>query len=95
MHPEHLLLHPSPPSPAPACMAQSMYTSKDSVTGKYSAHKLKGEEVAVVDSVTLIGQAQKGAPAQRANIKLRFNRNPQIGDKFASRAGQKGVLSIL
>lgn len=30
-----------------------------------------------------------------ARIKLRINRNPIIGDKFSSRHGQKGVLSVL
>jgi DNA-directed RNA polymerase I subunit RPA2 len=32
---------------------------------------------------------------QHVGIKFRINRNPVVGDKFASRAGQKGVLSIL
>lgn len=74
---------------------QTVYCARDETTGRYKAHKLKGEEVATVDQVTLIGTKEKNAPPQRANIRLRFNRNPQIGDKFASRAGQKGVLSIL
>ncbi|GFH16505.1 DNA-directed RNA polymerase subunit beta, partial [Haematococcus lacustris] len=73
---------------------QTVYSVKDQTTGQYKAHKLKGEEVACVDAVTLVGSKEKG-PCQRANIRLVFNRNPVIGDKFASRAGQKGVLSIL
>jgi DNA-directed RNA polymerase I subunit RPA2 len=89
------------------------YSEVDRVSGRYKAHMLKGEEVAVVESVTLIGggpssggggagkrgrggtRALGGGGPTRANIKLRFNRNPVIGDKFSSRHGQKGVLSVL
>ncbi len=75
--------------------AQAVYCHKDVTTGRYKSHPLKGEEVAYVDSVTLVGNGKDRGAKQQANIKLRFNRNPVIGDKFASRAGQKGVLSIL
>ena len=32
---------------------------------------------------------------KRVSITLRYNRNPVIGDKFSSRHGQKGTLSVL
>ncbi len=35
------------------------------------------------------------AGLSRVSITLRFPRNPVIGDKFSSRHGQKGVMSIL
>lgn len=44
--------------------------------------------------MTVVGGGKEHQP-QQANIKMRFNRNPVIGDKFSSRHGQKGVLSML
>lgn len=61
--------------------------------GRYKNTKLKGEETAIIDQVTVIGTA-KDRHLQRVNIKTRINRNPVIGDKFSSRHGQKGVLSV-
>lgn len=50
--------------------------------------------MATVEQVALVG-AGKAPGAQRANVLLRVNRNPVVGDKFSSRHGQKGVLSQL
>ena len=55
--------------------------------------KHKTSETAIVDQVTVIGTAQD--PLKKVNIKTRLNRNPVIGDKFSSRHGQKGVLSVM
>ncbi|CAI5484025.1 unnamed protein product [Closterium sp. Yama58-4] len=66
----------------------------NTVTGKADEMKLKGSEDAVVDGVTLIGTGAKTA-LTKASVRLRFGRMPQIGDKFSSRHGQKGVLSQL
>ena len=72
-----------------------LYLSKRSkVSRRTYSTKLKGEDGASVDQVTLIGLG-KDRKTPRATVKLRFNRNPIIGDKFSSRHGQKGTLSQL
>ena len=50
-------------------------------------------EVAYVDNVKMFGVGSE--ECTRASITYRVPRNPIIGDKFASRAGQKGICSRL
>lgn len=67
---------------------------RTTVTRRVLPTKLKGEDGASVDQVAIMGTG-KNKRLAKANIKLRFNRNPIIGDKFSSRHGQKGTLSQL
>ena len=57
-------------------------------TGKSRVMKHKSSEPAYIDEVRLVSE-------NKVKIKLRFNRNPIVGDKFSSRHGQKGVCSVL
>ena len=52
----------------------------------------KDLESACFDDIKLIGTEEKD---YKVSVKYRLLRNPIIGDKFSSRHGQKGVLSIL
>lgn len=68
--------------------------SYDEEASKYHIHKWNSKEAAYVDNVRLCG----GIPnkeCMKACIVLRIPRNPTVGDKFASRAGQKGICSYL
>ena len=46
-----------------------------------------------MQNIVITGGENKNT--EKVLIKLRFDRRPVIGDKFSSRHGQKGVLSML
>ncbi|XP_053642694.2 DNA-directed RNA polymerase I subunit RPA2 isoform X1 [Cherax quadricarinatus] len=54
----------------------------------------KGEDC-VVDKYSIMAATLNTGECQRVSITLRIKRNPSIGDKFASRSGQKGIMSRL
>ncbi|KAK4955171.1 hypothetical protein LTR10_007366 [Elasticomyces elasticus] len=69
----------------------SEYINRDGVT---HYHKYKDPEEAFVEEIKLIGNdAGSNDPCQAISIRFRLPRSPVIGDKFASRHGQKGVCS--
>ena len=57
--------------------------------------RYKDAEAAYIDQVRLLGTETGDTPCQAISVKYRIPRRPVIGDKFASRHGQKGVCSFL
>ncbi|XP_077440050.1 DNA-directed RNA polymerase I subunit RPA2 [Vanacampus margaritifer] len=64
-------------------------------TGQAFVTFYKSHEACVVDNIKICGNDTGSASFKRVCITLRVPRNPTIGDKFASRHGQKGILSRL
>jgi DNA-directed RNA polymerase I subunit RPA2 len=84
------------PAPGQSIGVGNVYaTSIGAISGKVKSYNLKDSDDAYVDQVTLLGDDQRYAGQSGANIKKRFPRRPIIGDKFSSRHGQKGTLSLL
>jgi DNA-directed RNA polymerase I subunit RPA2 len=53
----------------------------------------KGTEKAIIDQIKIFSKNSKKNKFEKNLLKLRIRRRPNIGDKFASRHGQKGVFS--
>uniref|UniRef100_A0A182NE81 DNA-directed RNA polymerase subunit beta n=1 Tax=Anopheles dirus TaxID=7168 RepID=A0A182NE81_9DIPT len=78
-----------------------MYCFFDMNDHKYHKVKYRGSEDAIVDNVKLATPLADGTGRGRYSstvskqliLTYRIPRNPTVGDKFASRAGQKGICS--
>ncbi|KAM8888744.1 DNA-directed RNA polymerase I subunit RPA2 [Synchiropus picturatus] len=64
-------------------------------TGQTFVTYYKNQESCVVDNIKVCSNESGSGRLKRVCITMRVPRNPTIGDKFASRHGQKGILSRL
>jgi DNA-directed RNA polymerase, beta subunit/140 kD subunit len=65
----------------------------DETLGKTKVKTFHSSEPAYIEEVKLIGDDVGDSECQMITIKYRITRQPNIGDKFSSRHGQKGVCS--
>lgn len=90
-----------PPVGIKVCEGEALYCTFNEVTNHvsirinnlYYLDRHKSSEPAYVDQVRVLGTNSKNIT--KVSIKLRYTRNPVVGDKFSSRHGQKGTLSLL
>jgi DNA-directed RNA polymerase I subunit RPA2 len=76
-------------------MGSPLYCAFDTAAQKFIVKKYHSLEEAIIEDVKVVGKHEDQHKITKAQIILRINRNPTIGDKFSSRHGQKGVMSVL
>ncbi|KRZ27258.1 DNA-directed RNA polymerase I subunit RPA2 [Trichinella pseudospiralis] len=64
-------------------------------TGSYMVKRYHSSEDAYVDNIKIIGSGNGAELLKHICVTFRVIRNPFVGDKFASRHGQKGINSFL
>ncbi|BES88059.1 Hypothetical protein polymerase [Nesidiocoris tenuis] len=75
---------------------QPLYSYFDFERSQHVTVNYHGSETIIVDHVKICtshASGKRGGLKQKAIITYRVPRNPTVGDKFASRAGQKGICS--
>jgi DNA-directed RNA polymerase I subunit RPA2 len=82
-----------PPIGAYLQEGDAFYSYVDLDAGVSKVSYYKSIEPAYLEQIKLLGDESGEGRLQRVFLKLRVNRNPIIGDKFASRHGQKGICS--
>eukprot|EP00094_Tigriopus_californicus_P000620 TCALIF_00602-PA protein Name:"Similar to POLR1B DNA-directed RNA polymerase I subunit RPA2 (Pongo abelii)" AED:0.03 eAED:0.03 QI:23/0.66/0.75/1/0.66/1/4/44/1177 len=70
-----------------------LYSYCNTTEGTYVVKRYEGKEMVFVDAVKICSNDTGTSERNRICISLRIPRNPSVGDKFASRAGQKGICS--
>ena len=83
--------------PVPGMLLQEgdpMYCYYSREESKFVVAKYKYKEAVYVDHVKLCSNDTGTSSKNRVCISFRVPRNPSVGDKFASRAGQKGICSV-
>jgi len=74
----------------PVAEGDPLYCYLNTSDESFVVKKFEGKEGAFVDSVKMLGNESGTGYRNRVCITFRQTRNPSVGDKFASRAGQKG-----
>ncbi|XP_057697376.1 DNA-directed RNA polymerase I subunit RPA2 [Corythoichthys intestinalis] len=84
-----------PPVGATLSYGDPYYSYVNLNTGQAFVTLYKSNEACVVDNIKICGNDAGTGSFKRVCITVRVARKPTIGDKFASRHGQKGILSRL
>lgn len=73
---------------------EPLYSFVDMSTGTLVIKPYKDSEPGHVVDIKILGSESGDQPLQKVAIKLSLRRVPAIGDKFANRHGQKGIVSF-